>query len=88
MSTILAPLYTLLHSSTNWHWTSQEEEAFQSSKKLLTSDRVLVHFKPKLELRLSCDASNYGLGAVLFHLMPNGDEKPIGFASRTLSKTT
>lgn len=30
--------------------------------------------------------SPYGVGAVISHLMPNGEERPIAFASRTLSK--
>ena len=46
---------------------------------------MLVHFNPDLELILSCDASTYGLGAVLSHQMPDGSERPIGFVSRTLS---
>ena len=49
--------------------------------------QLLVHFDSKLEIRLACDASAYGVGAVLSHKMPDGSEKPVGFASRTLTKT-
>ena len=51
----------------------------------LSSDALLVHYDAKRELRLACDASSYGLGAVISHVMDDGLERPIAFASRTLS---
>ena len=59
---------------------------FQASKDLLTSSQLLVHFDEKLPLTLACDASAYGVGAVLAHKLQDGSEKPIAYASRTLTK--
>lgn len=87
MSTLLAPLYQLLKVTVRWKWTKVEQEAFVNSKKLLSSYPVLVHFDPQCEVILACDASPYGIGAVLSHRMPDGTERPVGFASRTLSTT-
>ena len=83
---VLAPLYVLLQTDTPWRWTPTEQEAFNRSKELLTSSTVVVHFNPELPIILACDASAYGVGAVLAHKMPDGSERPVGFASRTLSK--
>ena len=47
---------------------------------------MLVHFDPKLDLLLACDASAYEVGAVHSHKMPDGSERPIVFVSRSLTK--
>ena len=86
LATTLAPLYLLLQKFCRWRWRSKQRKAFQQVKDLLRSGRVLTHFNDSLPLVLACDASPYGLGAVLSHRMPNGGEKPVGFASRTLTK--
>ena len=52
---------------------------------MLTSDKFLVHYDSTLQLSLACDASSHGLGVVLSHKMPDGSDKPIGYASRTLN---
>ena len=85
LSTRLAPLYKLLSKKEPWEWTSAQDKAFNESKELLTSSQLLVHYDSKLPLLLACDASAYGIGAVLAHRMPDGSEKPIGYASRTLN---
>ena len=52
---------------------------------LLSSKQLLVHYDPAKKLVLSCDASSHGIGAVLSHVMGNGEERPIAFISRTLT---
>ena len=87
LSRVIAPLNQLSRASQPWKWTRVEEEAFQGSKQLLLFCRVLMHFNPELDVILSCDASAYGLGPVLSHCLPDGTERPIAFASRTLTPT-
>nr|XP_006813698.1 PREDICTED: uncharacterized protein K02A2.6-like [Saccoglossus kowalevskii] len=85
LSTVLAPLYQLGQQNTKWQWGKSQQEAFSKSKELLQSSQLLVHYDSGLKLTLDCDASPYGIGAVLSHRMPNGMEQPIAFASRTLA---
>ena len=56
-------------------------------KDVVTADTVLAHFDPSLPMTLACDASSYGLGAVLSHITATGEERPVAFASRTLTVT-
>lgn len=86
ISAVLAPLYDLLKKDSPWNWTSSCQKAFESIKTVLMSENVLVHFNPNLPINLTVDSSNYGLGAVLSHVFANGTEKPICYASKTLSK--
>jgi hypothetical protein len=85
LSDILAPLYSLLQKGRQWQWGKQQEEAFRETKKKLTSTPVLTPFDPEKTLVLSCDASPYGIGAVLAHRETNGTEKPIAYTSRSLA---
>ena len=45
----------------------------------------LVHYDPAKQLILACDASLYGIGAVLSQCQDDGFERPVAFASRSLS---
>jgi hypothetical protein len=57
----------------------------QSRDHMITSDLVLVNNDPDLPVMLAYDACYFELGAVLSHRLPNGTERPIAFASRSLS---
>lgn len=64
-------------------WGRKESSAF-SVKKLLSSDSILVQYNETLPLILTCDASPFGVRAVISHQMPNGAEAPIAFYSKIL----
>ena len=81
LSTHLAPFYQLLRKILIG---PEQKEAFQKAKSMLTSSKVLTHYDPAKPLTLSCDASPYGVGAVLSHQMGES-EHPIAFASRSLA---
>ncbi|XP_063828984.1 uncharacterized protein K02A2.6-like [Ostrinia nubilalis] len=83
-ATILEPLYRLLETKTPWSWGQAEETAFKKAKDLIASDLTLVGYELTRELILICDSSEYGLGAIIAHIMDDGTERPVMMASRTL----
>ena len=85
LSTILAPLYRLLQKDVKWMWGQEQGEAFSAAKQVLLDDSLLVHYNVSKPLILACDVSQYGLGAVLSHTMDDGTERPVAYASRTLT---
>ena len=48
---------------------------------------MLAHYNPELPIRLTGDASAYGIVAVISHKFPDGTERPVAYASRTLTAT-
>ena len=87
LATITEPHHSLTKKGTTWTWKSEQAEAFQKVKDLLSDDTVLAHFDPSLPVGISCDASEVGIGAVLFHRYPDASERPICNASKTLTPT-
>ncbi|UYV74615.1 K02A2.6-like [Cordylochernes scorpioides] len=80
------PLHRLLNKRNCWKWKEVEDRAFREAKNLIQSDLVLTPYDARKPLVLACDASPFGVGAVLSHV-EEGMERPIAFASRTMSQT-
>jgi transposase InsO family protein len=75
-------LRELLPKEVEYVWQSKHASAFEETKRLVSNLPTLTTYDSELELELSVDASNLGLGAMLTQ---NG--KPLGFGSRTLTET-
>ncbi|XP_047988541.1 uncharacterized protein K02A2.6-like [Leguminivora glycinivorella] len=84
-ATVAEPLYKLLLKGAKWVWSPNCQQAFSLLKRMLTAGDTLVHYDLKKPVVITCDASQYGLGAVLEHRMEDGSLRPIMFASRTMS---
>ena len=50
----------------------------------MCSPKLLVHYDPEKPLVSICDAFPYGIEGVLAHVMPDGSERPVLYASRVL----
>ena len=87
LASLLHPLNQLLQTEKKWEWTPECSQAFQAAKDQLVSAEVLTHYNPELPLRMAADAAAYGIGAVISHVLSDGSERPISFASCTLTQS-
>ena len=79
----LKPLFDCANNK-EFVWTRKCEEAFCWVKNEMISPRVLAHYDPDEQVVLACDASQYGLSAILSHRYKDGTERPIAFASKRI----
>ncbi len=69
-----------------WEWMNKREEAFQTLKRLICEEPVLL--MPRLEkaFKLEVDASNYAIGATLNQQDKQQCWHPVTYFSTTLSE--
>ena len=92
------PLYKLLTgleskeqkkkgSSHKLDWTKEHEACFNLLKEACTSTPVLAYADYTKPFRVHTDASEIGLGAILYQDQADGTTRVIAYASRSLSKS-
>ena len=64
-----------------WNWMPEQEESWLNFKTLLVSAQVLCAYNTRLPPMLACEASPFGVAAVLSHQFPDGSERPIAYAN-------
>ena len=68
-------------------WSEVCQEAFEKLKEICSTTPILAYADYTKPFRLHTDASEKGLGAVLYQAQSDGTDRVIAFASRSLSKT-
>jgi hypothetical protein len=80
------PLRALLKKEAVWCWSPMCQRNFDEIKRRIASPPTLAHFDVAAPTRVTADSSAYALGACLSQIQ-DGVERPVAFASRTLSLT-
>ena len=68
-------------------WTAECQQTFEQLKKLCSQTPILAYANYKKPFKLHTDASENGLGAVLYQKQDDGPDHIIAYASQTLSKS-
>ena len=79
-SDTLAPLSRLVSKNVKYEWTAVEQDAFDTIKRIMSREALLVHPDFNAPFEIHTDASKYQLGAVI-----SQNNKPIAFYSRKLN---
>ena len=83
---IARPLHAVTRKNARFEWNEDCQVAFERLKLELTTAPMFQYPDFKSLFVVDTDASNVSLGAVLSNVI-DGDERPLVFASRVLSKT-
>ena len=79
-------LRDLLSKKNHWYWGTEQRAAFDKLKTGLSSTPALTLYNPNSAIKISADASSFGLGAVLLQ-KSNAGWSPVAYASRSMTPT-
>ena len=75
---------SLIEKQSEWSWKPEHEAEFKDIQNALTSSQILKRYDLSKEMKVSTDASNKGLGVVLYQ--KHGENRlPVHYALRALT---
>ena len=80
LSSLAKPLTDLTKATAPWTWGDEEQAAFDGIKHALCHAPTLIMPDNQKDFTVICDASNFGIGAVLMQ-----DEHPVAYFSKLLN---
>lgn len=88
-ATLVAPMRECFKDQETFAWSEAAQDSFDNIKQLLVSSSALALYDASLHpcSVITTDTCDYGLVAVFAQIQPDGTEKPVAFASRTLKMT-
>lgn len=81
---IATPLNELLRKDTNFEWTNERQQAFDTLRDGMSTTPILIYVDVNKPFLLTTDASMTSIAYVLSQLDENGVERPISFGGRSL----
>ncbi|GCB72887.1 hypothetical protein scyTo_0002237 [Scyliorhinus torazame] len=87
MASHTTALRHLVKKSTEFQWLPTHEDEWRELKAKLTTAPVLAFFDPTKETKISTDASQDGIGAVLLQRDDSASWAPVEYASRAMTPT-
>ena len=82
LSELSEPLRTPCKSGVEWAWGSEQQDAFEAIKQVITTLPVLAYFDKTKKHTIECNASKKGFSVVLLQ-----ESKPVMYMSRALTET-
>ena len=82
MSTVSAPMKSLLKADEPFVWNTEHEHAFNKVKEILSTIPGLRLFYPNMKVQIQCDAPETGICACLLQ-----EGQPVAYYSKALTPT-
>ena len=80
------PLHDLTKKDVPWHWSQEQQEAFNAIKEQFCEEPILKVYNPDLPTCVECDASGFATGGILSQKHEDGLWHLVAYHSQLMSK--